>query len=36
MVSTLNFLGRDAGFGTNNNSAYLELDKKFILIDCRF
>lgn len=35
MVSTLNFLGRDAGFGVNNNAAYIEIDKKFILIDCR-
>ncbi len=35
MNSTLNFLGRDSGFGNNNNSCYLELNNKFILIDCR-
>ena len=36
MNSTLFFLGKDSGFGNNNNSAYIELDNKFILIDCRF
>ena len=35
MKHTLNFLGRDSGFGENNNSAYFEIDNKFILIDCR-
>ncbi len=35
MDSTLTFLGRDAGFGDNNNSAYIEIGNKFILIDCR-
>jgi ribonuclease BN (tRNA processing enzyme) len=30
----LTFLGSDAGFGDNNNSAYLEIDNKLILIDC--
>ena len=29
------FLGKDSGFGENNNSAYFKLDNKFILIDCR-
>lgn len=32
--STLNFLGSDAGFGDNNNSAYIEIDNKLIIIDC--
>ena len=32
--STLTFLGSDAGFGDNNNSAYIEIDNKLILIDC--
>lgn len=31
---TLTFLGSDAGFGDNNNSAYMEQDKKLIIIDC--
>jgi len=35
MEETLNFLGKDAGFGTNNNAAYIEINNKFILIDCR-
>lgn len=35
MDSTLTFIGKDAGFGDNNNCAYLEIDNKFILIDCR-
>ena len=35
MDSTLLFLGKDAGFGENNNSAYIETNNKFILIDCR-
>lgn len=32
--STLTFLGSDAGFGDNNNSAYIEIDNKLIIIDC--
>ena len=36
MDKILNFLGTDAGFGDNNNSAYIEIGNKFILIDCRF
>ena len=32
--STLKFIGSDAGFGDNNNSAYIEIDNKLILIDC--
>lgn len=32
--STLTFLGSDAGFGDNNNSAYVELEDKLIIIDC--
>lgn len=36
MDFSLTFLGNEAGFGNNNNSAYIETDKKFILIDCRF
>ena len=35
MDSTLKFLGRDSGFGKENNSAYIELENRFILIDCR-
>ena len=35
MEKTLIFLGKDAGFGEKNNSAYIESKKKFILIDCR-
>mgnify|MGYP004533519043 FL=1 len=33
---TLSFLGRDSGFGRENNSAYIEYENKFILIDCGF
>lgn len=32
--SALKFIGIESGFGKNNNSAYIELDDKFILIDC--
>ncbi len=32
--STLKFLGSDSGFGDNNNSAYIEIDNKLIIIDC--
>ena len=32
--STLKFLGSDAGFGNNNNSAYIEINNNLILIDC--
>ena len=32
----LTFLGKDSGFGDKNNSAYIEEDEKFILIDCGF
>lgn len=35
MNSILKFIGKESGFGDNNNSAYLEIDNKFILIDCR-
>ena len=34
--ATLTFLGRDSGFGAKNNSAYIELQNKLILIDCGF
>lgn len=33
---TLKFLGRDSGFGEKNNSAYIEYENKFLLIDCGF
>lgn len=34
---TLTFLGRDAGFGNQNNSAYVELNNsRFLLIDCGY
>lgn len=33
---TLSFLGRDSGFGKENNSAYIEYGNKFLLIDCGF
>ena len=33
---TLSFLGRDSGFGIKKNSAYIEYENKFILIDCGF
>lgn len=36
MNSTLTFLGKDSGFGDNNNSAYFEDNDIFLLIDCRF
>ena len=36
MSKTLNFLGSDAGFGKENNSAYIEIENKLILIDCGF
>lgn len=32
----LNFLGRDSGFGEKNNSAYIEIENKLIIIDCGF
>lgn len=32
----LSFLGKDSGFGKENNSAYVELGEKLILIDCGF
>ena len=32
--STLTFIGSDAGFGDNNNSAYIEFENKLIIIDC--
>ena len=32
--SILTFIGSDAGFGSNNNSAYVETENKLILIDC--
>ena len=31
---TLDFLGKDSGFGKNNNSAFYETDKELIIIDC--
>ena len=34
--STLTFLGRDSGFGENNNSAYVEIDNNLIIIDCGY
>ncbi len=36
MKSILNFIGRDSGFGDNNNSAYIEIDNDIIIIDCGF
>ncbi|MBR3134918.1 MAG: MBL fold metallo-hydrolase [Clostridia bacterium] len=36
MNKTLKFLGSDAGFGRENNSAYIEIENKLILIDCGF
>ena len=36
MNSLLTFLGRDAGFGINNNSAYTIINNNFILIDCGY
>ena len=32
----LKFLGKDAGFGDKNNSAYIEIDNDLILIDCGY
>lgn len=32
--SLLKFLGSDSGFGENNNSAYIELEDRIIIIDC--
>lgn len=32
----LKFLGSNSGFGDKNNSAYIEKEDKFILIDCGF
>lgn len=32
----LTFLGSDSGFGKFNNSAYIETESKFILIDCGY
>jgi len=32
----LKFLGNNSGFGDKNNSAYIEKDDRFILIDCGF
>ena len=32
----LEFLGRDSGFGEKNNSAYIEMENKLIIIDCGF
>lgn len=32
----LQFIGKDSGFGEKNNSAYIEINKKLILIDCGF
>lgn len=33
---TLTFLGKDSGFGENNNSAYIEENNNLIIIDCGF
>ena len=33
---TLTFLGKDSGFGEKNNSSYIEIENKLILIDCGF
>ena len=33
---SLRFLGRDSGFGKENNSTYIEHENKFFLIDCGF
>ncbi len=32
----LTFLGKDSGFGEKNNSAYIVLEDKLVLIDCGF
>lgn len=34
--TTLTFLGKDYGFGKQNNSAYYETEKGLVLIDCGF
>ncbi len=34
MQNVLTFLGKDAGFGDNNTSAYAVQDNRFILFDC--
>ena len=34
--STFTFLGRDSGFGDNNNSAYVESTGNLYIIDCGF
>ena len=34
--STLTFLGRDSGFGRENNSVYVKIDDKLVIIDCGF
>ena len=31
--STLTFLGRDSGFGRENNSVYVKIDDKLVIID---
>ena len=33
---TLTFLGKDSGFGDNNNSAYVEHNNNLYIIDCGF
>jgi len=33
---TLTFLGKDSGFGENNNSAYIENNNNLYIIDCGF
>lgn len=35
-MGILKFIGRDSGFGKNNNSAYVECGKKLIIIDCGY
>lgn len=35
-LQTLTFLGKDSGFGEKNNSSYIEIENKLILIDCGF
>lgn len=34
--NTLTFLGKDSGFGDNNNSAYVEDNNNLYIIDCGF
>ena len=36
MESTIKFLGRDSGFGDDNNSGYLEINNDLLIIDCGF